>query len=122
MADPNHGNQIVRRVTDDLQDFSGETEMDGYMSFFKQQQISNLRGFINRMHEEAATARNEIAQLNALIAEMEAIGGDDAYDHLIDLRADRQATRRKLEGIEELIRDSGEQIDIKEEQVQQLTG
>ena len=122
MADPNHGNQIVRRVTDDLQDFSGETEMDGYMSFFKQQQISNLRGFINRMHEEAATARNEIAQLNALIAEMEAIGGDDVYDHLIDLRADRQATRRKLEGIEELIRDSGEQIDIKEEQVQQLTG
>ena len=69
MVAPNRPNQLSRRVIDDLIDFSGETSADGYMLFFKQQQISNLRSFINRMHEEAATSRNEIAQLNALIAE-----------------------------------------------------
>lgn len=121
MAASNGPNQISRRVIDDLIAFSGETEADGYMSFFKQQQISNLRCFINRMHEEAATVRNEIAQITALIAEMEALRDEEYYDHLIDLRADREATRRKLEGLQELIRDVGEQIEIKEEEVQQLT-
>lgn len=124
MAAPNGPNQLARRVIDDLIDFSGETEVDKYMVFFKQQQISNLRGFINRLHEEAATARNEIAQITALIADMEALRHeDDVYhDHLIDIRADREATRRKLEGLEELITDAGEQIEIKEQEVYQLSG
>ena len=48
---------------------------------------------------------------------------DDVYhDHLIDIRADREATRRKLEGLEELITDAGEQIEIKEQEVYQLSG
>ena len=81
MAAPNGPNQLARRVIDDLMDFSGETSADGYMVFFKQHQISNLRSFINRMHEEAATARNEIAQLNALIAEFEALGDQQ---HVVD--------------------------------------
>ncbi|GJZ28702.1 hypothetical protein Tco_0573349 [Tanacetum coccineum] len=73
MAAPNGGNQIARRVIDDLIEFSGQTSVDGYMSFFKAQQIAEIRGFINRMHEEANTLRNLIGQLNALIAEMEAL-------------------------------------------------
>ena len=87
MAAPNGPSQLARRVIDDHIDFSGETEVDKYMVFFKQQQISNLRGFINRLHEEAATARNEIAQITALIAEMEALRHKDEvyHDHLIDI-------------------------------------
>ncbi|PWA64992.1 hypothetical protein CTI12_AA341340 [Artemisia annua] len=122
MAAPNGPNQLVTRVINDLIAFSGETEADGYMVFFKQQQISNLRGFINRMHEEAKTARNEIGQITALIAEMEASGAEEHHDHLIDLRADREATRTKLEGLEALIMDAGEQVEIKEEEVEQLNG
>ncbi|GKG56541.1 hypothetical protein Tco_0579865, partial [Tanacetum coccineum] len=57
----------------------GETSIDGYMSFFKAQRIAENCGFINRMREEANTARNlvgEIARtklqgLNELITEAE---------------------------------------------------
>ncbi|GJT87275.1 hypothetical protein Tco_1068992, partial [Tanacetum coccineum] len=33
------GNQVARRVMDDLIDFSGETSIQGYMKFFKAQQL-----------------------------------------------------------------------------------
>nr|GFC58926.1 hypothetical protein [Tanacetum cinerariifolium] len=70
---PGRANQIVRRVIDDLIEFSRETFVDGYMSFFKSQQIPKSRGFINWLREEANTAKNLFRQLNAFIAEMEAI-------------------------------------------------
>ncbi|GKB67856.1 hypothetical protein Tco_0929268 [Tanacetum coccineum] len=66
-------NQIARHVIDDLIEFSEETSVDGYMSFFKSRQIAKSCGFISRMHEEANTARNLVGQLNALIVEMEAL-------------------------------------------------
>ncbi|GJR06471.1 hypothetical protein Tco_0529455 [Tanacetum coccineum] len=72
MAAPGGANQIARRVIDDLIEFSGETSVDGYMRFFKSQQISKSCGFINRLREEANITRNLVGQLNALIAEMEA--------------------------------------------------
>ncbi|GJR80149.1 hypothetical protein Tco_0150934 [Tanacetum coccineum] len=70
---PRRSNQIARRVIDDLIKFSGENSVDGYMSFFKSQQIAKSHGFINRLREETNTARNLVGQLNALIAEMEAL-------------------------------------------------
>ncbi|GJY79012.1 hypothetical protein Tco_0484813 [Tanacetum coccineum] len=80
-------NILARRVTDDLIDFSGETSLPKYMKFFFLQQIAETRRFINIMCEETQTARNCIAQLNALIAKIEAIGdADDAFDTLMCLR------------------------------------
>ncbi|GJV33423.1 hypothetical protein Tco_1393823 [Tanacetum coccineum] len=73
MAAPGGANQIARRIIDDLIEFSGETSIDGYMSFFKSQQIVERCGFISWMREEANTARNLVGQLNALIVEMEAL-------------------------------------------------
>jgi hypothetical protein len=35
MAAQSRPNQVARRVIDDLVEFSGETSVDGYMSFFK---------------------------------------------------------------------------------------
>ncbi|GKA22241.1 hypothetical protein Tco_0708203 [Tanacetum coccineum] len=70
MAAPGGNNQVARRVIDDLIEFSGETSVDGYMSFFKSQQIAETRSFINRMHDEVNTARNLFGQLTALIAEV----------------------------------------------------
>nr|GEZ54759.1 hypothetical protein [Tanacetum cinerariifolium] len=73
MVAPGGANQIVRRVIDDLIEFSKETSVDGYISFFKSQQIAESHGFINWLREEANTARNLVGQLNALIAEMELV-------------------------------------------------
>ncbi|GKC53494.1 hypothetical protein Tco_1076239 [Tanacetum coccineum] len=90
-------NQIARRVIDDLIEFSGDTSVDGYMSFFKSQQIAESHGFINRMREEANTVRNLVGQLNALIAEMEALKDQgELFDTLMDLRDDREAAQTKL--------------------------
>ncbi|GJU10277.1 hypothetical protein Tco_1132673 [Tanacetum coccineum] len=109
MAAPNGGNQIARRVIDDLIEFSGQTSVDGYMSFFKSQKIAETRGFINRMREEANTSRNLIGQLNALIAEMEALKdqGEMLSPHLRG--ADRRAllfcrdALKALEGLREIV-------------------
>lgn len=122
MAAQNGPHQLARSVIDDLIDFSGETSVEGYMSFFKQHQISNLRGYVNRMRKEATKAMNEIGQITALIAEIEDLGDEELYDTLMDLRADREAVKAKLEGLNELITEADEQIEVKEEQVQHLTG
>ncbi|GJX21621.1 hypothetical protein Tco_0226066 [Tanacetum coccineum] len=86
---PVEGNAVVRRVIDDLIDFSGETSVDGYMRFFKAQQVAESRLFVNRMREEAETSRNRIGQLTALVAEMEAFDDPgEVFDTLIGLRDD----------------------------------
>ncbi|GKA78959.1 hypothetical protein Tco_0785496 [Tanacetum coccineum] len=61
MAGPVEGNVVARRVIDYLVDFSGETSVDGYMRFFKAQQLVETRLFLSRMREEAQTSRNLIA-------------------------------------------------------------
>ncbi|GKG57733.1 hypothetical protein Tco_0587331, partial [Tanacetum coccineum] len=40
MAAAGAGNEVARRVTDDLIDFSGETAVPKYMKFFEAQQIA----------------------------------------------------------------------------------
>ncbi|GJY86751.1 retrovirus-related pol polyprotein from transposon TNT 1-94 [Tanacetum coccineum] len=113
MAAPGGANQIARRVIDDLIEFSGETSVDGYMSFFKSQQIAESHGFINQMREEANTVRNFVGQLNALIAEMEALEDQgELFDTLMDLKDDREAAQTKLQGLNELITQAEEEIKI----------
>nr|GEW22953.1 hypothetical protein CTI12_AA123990 [Tanacetum cinerariifolium] len=92
MAAPEGANQIARRVIDDLIEFSRETSVDGYMSFFKSQQITENRGFINQMCEEANMVRNLVGQLNALIVEMKALEDrGKLFDTLMDLSDDRES-------------------------------
>ncbi|GKD47382.1 hypothetical protein Tco_1272027 [Tanacetum coccineum] len=98
MAAPGGANQIVRCVIDDLIEFSGEKSVDGYMSFFKSQLIAESRGFINRMREEANTARNLVGQLNA---------------------DDREGANTKLPGLNALIAQAEQEIETKEAPVQE---
>nr|GFB25676.1 hypothetical protein [Tanacetum cinerariifolium] len=70
---PNECVFIQRRVINELVDFNGETEIPRYMKFFKLQQISKARCFINVMRNEAQQSRNRLAKLNAMISEMEAM-------------------------------------------------
>ncbi|GJZ25903.1 hypothetical protein Tco_0570156 [Tanacetum coccineum] len=90
MAGTIPSNLVVRRAIDDLADFSGETAVLKYIKFFIAQQIVEGRHFVNLMRDKAQTARNCIAQLNAMIAEMEAIKDqEEVYDSLICLKDDR---------------------------------
>ncbi|GJT69203.1 hypothetical protein Tco_1028489 [Tanacetum coccineum] len=123
MAVPGGANQISRCVIDDLIEFSEETSVDGYMSFFKSQQIADSHGFINRLREESNTAKNLVGQLNALIAEMEALKDQgELFDTLMDLRDDKEAARTKLQGLNELITQADQEIEMKEAQIQAMNG
>ncbi|GJR45203.1 hypothetical protein Tco_1313306 [Tanacetum coccineum] len=118
MAAPGGNNQVARRVIDDLIEFNGETSVDGYMSFFKFQQIAETRSFINRMRDEVNTARNLFGQLTALIAELEAEQNQrELFDTLMDLRDDRENARIKLQGLNKLVNDAEAEVEEKEAQV-----
>ncbi|GJV65332.1 Myb/SANT-like domain-containing protein [Tanacetum coccineum] len=56
------------------------------------------------MREEVQTCRNQTAQLNALIAEMEAFDDpDEVFDTLMGLRDDVRVKDAKLTGLNDLI-------------------
>nr|GEW25467.1 hypothetical protein [Tanacetum cinerariifolium] len=118
MAAPG-GNQLARRFVDDLIEFSGQTSVDGYMKFFKAQQISESCHFINRMREEVQTRQNQIAQLNALIAKMEAFDDPgEVFDTLMCLRDDVRVEHAKLMGLNELVTQAEEDIKMNEAQLE----
>ncbi|GJR47019.1 hypothetical protein Tco_1169025 [Tanacetum coccineum] len=119
MAAPRSGNQVARRVINDLVDFSDETVVLKYMKFFMAQQIAEGRRFVNRMRQEAQTARNLIAQLSALIVELEALKDPgEVYDTLMSLRDDRCGENIKLIGLNDLITQAEEEIESKETHVE----
>ncbi|GJX66364.1 hypothetical protein Tco_0300707 [Tanacetum coccineum] len=123
MAAPGGNNQVARRVINNLIEFSGEISVDGYMSFFKSQQIAETRSFINRMRDEVNTARNFFRQLTALIAELEAEQNQgELFDTLMDLRDDRANARIKLQGLNKLVNDAEAEVEEKEARVQAMNG
>ncbi|GJR46442.1 hypothetical protein Tco_1314545 [Tanacetum coccineum] len=117
------GNEIARRVVDDLIEFSGKTIIEGYMNFFKAQQISESRRFVNRKREEAQNCRNQIAQLNALIAKIEAFDDSgEVFDRLMGLRDDDRVEDAKLMGLNDMIAQAEEEIKMKEAQLEVADG
>ncbi|GKA10594.1 hypothetical protein Tco_0690027 [Tanacetum coccineum] len=74
MAAPGGNNQVARRVIDDLIEFSGETSVDGYMSFFKSQQIAETRELFDTLmdvRDDRETARIKLQGLNRLMTDAE---------------------------------------------------
>ncbi|GJX85888.1 hypothetical protein Tco_0336662, partial [Tanacetum coccineum] len=109
------GNMVARRVIDDLVDISGETSVDGYMTLFKAQQVTETRLFVNRMREKAQTSRNMIGQLTALVAEIEAFDDPrEVFDTLMGLRDNIRVEEAKLVGLNDLITQAEEEIEMKE--------
>nr|GEX52725.1 hypothetical protein [Tanacetum cinerariifolium] len=122
---PHHNIWIVkplaRRVIHDLLDFSGETFVAKSMKFFFLQQIAENRRFLNHMHNEAQIARSSIAQLTALIANLEAMGdADEVFDTLMCLRDDIRDENSKMEGLNDVIAKAEEKIAMKEEHVKTM--
>nr|GEU30249.1 hypothetical protein [Tanacetum cinerariifolium] len=123
MAVPVGGNEVARRVVNDLNNFSGQTSVKGYMNFIKAQQIFEVRRFVNRMHEEVQTSRNQIAQLNALITEIEAfVDPREVFNTLLGLRDDKRVKNAKLMGLNELITHAEEEIEMKEAYLEAMDG
>ncbi|GJQ94920.1 hypothetical protein Tco_0006059 [Tanacetum coccineum] len=121
MATPRAGNQIARRVINDLVNFSVKTAIPKYMKFFMAQQIFKGRCFVNRMRKETQIARNLTTQLNALIAKMEALEDQgEVYDTLMSLRDDRHGESIKLMGLNDLITQAEEEIKSKEANVEMM--
>ncbi|GKE32440.1 hypothetical protein Tco_1451762 [Tanacetum coccineum] len=99
MAGPVAGNQIARRVFDDLVDFSGETSVARCMKFF----------FSNKF---------QIAVLTALIAKLEAFPDrGEVFDTLMCLRDDVRDEQARVDDLNDCIVRAQEQIEIKEEHV-----
>ncbi|GJU54199.1 hypothetical protein Tco_1227913, partial [Tanacetum coccineum] len=73
------------------------------------------------MREEVQTCRNQIAQLNALIAEMEAFNDPgEVFDTLMGLRDDVRVENAKLIGLSELVTQVEKEIEMKEAQLESL--
>nr|GEU77682.1 hypothetical protein [Tanacetum cinerariifolium] len=95
MARPVAGNEIARRVVDDLIEFSGETTMNG----------------------------NQIAQSNALIAEIESFDNlGKVFNTLMWLMDDVRVKDAKLMGLNDLIAQAKEEIEMKEAQSKMADG
>ncbi|GJX17414.1 hypothetical protein Tco_0218246 [Tanacetum coccineum] len=116
-------NVVARRVIDDRVEFSGETTVSKYINFFIGQQIAEGRRFVHRMREEAQTARNVIAQLNAMIVKMEAMEDQgEVFDSLMYLKEDRRGKNNKLMALNDLITQVEEEIKSKEAHVEIMVG
>ncbi|GJS51810.1 hypothetical protein Tco_0625172 [Tanacetum coccineum] len=73
------------------------------------------------MREEVQTCRNQIAQLNALIAKMEAFDDPgEVFDTLMGLRDNVRVENAKLMGLNELVTQAEEEIEMKEAQLECL--
>nr|GEU49281.1 hypothetical protein [Tanacetum cinerariifolium] len=74
------------------------------------------------MWEEVLTCRNQTSQLNALIAEMEAFDDPgEVFDTLMGLRDDVRVEDAKLMGLNDLIAQAKEEIEIKEAQLEVMS-
>ncbi|GJS79562.1 retrovirus-related pol polyprotein from transposon TNT 1-94 [Tanacetum coccineum] len=78
---------------------------------------------LSRMREDVQTCRNQIAQLNALIAKMEAFDDPgEVFDTLMGLRDDVSVEDAKLMGLNDLIAQAEEEIEMKEAQLEVADG
>ncbi|GKD30355.1 hypothetical protein Tco_1241133 [Tanacetum coccineum] len=75
------------------------------------------------MREEVQTCRNQIAQLNALIAKIEVFDDpSEVFDTLMGLRDDVWVENVKLMGLNELVAQAEEEIEMKEAQLEVADG
>nr|GEW09473.1 hypothetical protein [Tanacetum cinerariifolium] len=80
-------NVVARRAIDEIAEFSGETETSKYIKVFILQEIVESRRFIRTLCNEAQGAKSSLAQVNAMIAEMEAMNSLDAEEEITTLEA-----------------------------------
>ncbi|GJY06358.1 hypothetical protein Tco_0373412 [Tanacetum coccineum] len=96
---------------DDLIELSGKTDLNEYLKLFVTRQIADRRGFIAKMRPEVNIAKNELGQLNALIAGLEAsedVG--EVWDTIMCLRDEQRKAEAKLADLQHWLTDAEEEI------------
>ncbi|GJZ12517.1 hypothetical protein Tco_0547747 [Tanacetum coccineum] len=122
MADEGPTNMNVRRVIDDLISFS-ENAPPRYMRFFLVQKVAESRRFVNRMRDEAGTARDCVAQLTALIAEFQAMEDqEEVHDSLLAAKDAKRGEEAKLVELNDVIAEALDEIETLENNVEILDG
>ncbi|GKD65445.1 hypothetical protein Tco_1307553 [Tanacetum coccineum] len=115
---PNSPMPVARSVVDELIGFSKETKPSRYMNFFMFQQISEGLRFFKRMRDEAQSSKSCLAQLNAMISELEAMNdAGELFDTLMCLRDDKLVESDNLSLLNEMIAMVEEDIANKEAHV-----
>ncbi|GKB51011.1 hypothetical protein Tco_0901764 [Tanacetum coccineum] len=123
MAGEGVQNMISRRVMDDLIIFSGETSPSRYTKFLLEQKIAESCRFVKCIRSEVATSRDCIAQLNAVVAEFEAMENqEEVHDSWLAAKDARMGEQDRLDGLNELIDDALEEIEKLETNVEILEG
>ncbi|GKD05377.1 hypothetical protein Tco_1180351 [Tanacetum coccineum] len=123
MAASGPANMIARRVTDDLISFSGETAPPKYMTFFVVQKIAASRRFVNRMRDEVDTSRECIAQLTAIIVELQDLEDqDEVHDSLLAAKDAKRGDKGKLVALNDVIAEALGEIETQEANVEILDG
>ncbi|GJS92226.1 hypothetical protein Tco_0774862 [Tanacetum coccineum] len=105
-------------VVDDLIELSGKTDQNEYLKLFVTRQIADRHGFIARMRPEVNIARNEVGQLNALIAGLEAsedVG--EVWDTIMCLRDEQRKAEAKLADLQYWLTVAEEEIMEKQKQL-----
>ncbi|GKC75226.1 hypothetical protein Tco_1126000 [Tanacetum coccineum] len=112
---------IARRVTDDLIAFSGETAPRRYMKYFLTQKLAESRHFVNRMHDEADTLRDCVAQMIAVIGEHQAMSDqDEVHDSLSAAKDAKRSEESKLVALNDVIAEALANIETQETNVEIL--
>ncbi|GKB26795.1 hypothetical protein Tco_0866196 [Tanacetum coccineum] len=108
-------------VVDDLIELSGKTDPNEYLKLFVTQQIADRRGFIARMGPEVNIARNKVGQLNALIAELDALEDvGEVWDIIMCLRYEQRNVEAKLADLQYWLTVAEEEIVEKQKQLKFL--
>nr|GEV81395.1 hypothetical protein [Tanacetum cinerariifolium] len=72
-------NVVVRRAIDEISKCCGETETPKYIKFFIFQEITKCRNLIKVLRDEVDITKSALGQMNAMIAEMEAMNDPFEY-------------------------------------------
>ncbi|GKD62270.1 hypothetical protein Tco_1299779 [Tanacetum coccineum] len=121
MAGEGAGNVIVRRVTDDLIAYNGESSPSKYIKFFLEQKLSDTRRFMNWIRVEVATSRECLAQLTALVADFEAMENqDEVHDSLLAAKDARRCESAKFDALNEVMAEAMYEIETLESNVEIL--
>ncbi|GJZ21424.1 hypothetical protein Tco_0558463 [Tanacetum coccineum] len=100
-------NVMERRAIDEISECSGETETPKYMKAFILQEISESRRLIRVLCDEVYVAKTALGQVNAMIAEMEAMNDLFEYaDSLGCLRDSKRIMGWKIMGLKQRIEDT----------------
>ncbi|GKA59047.1 hypothetical protein Tco_0758360 [Tanacetum coccineum] len=111
MAAFGSSNVVARRAIDEISECCGETETPKYIKAFIFQEITESRRLIKVLNDEVDVAKIALGQVNAMIAEIEAMNDPSEYaDSLGCLKDSKRILGWKIMGLNQRIKDTEGEI------------